>query len=126
MSGKKYKDLSTYMQRLYDRKVCKLVLDAYHNHKNSIANSQAINYEEVLTGGSKAIYGDHEKGVSGINLVVDVELVAKKELSPVSFECFKRMMLDQYPDYTHQSILFMALQARMGRAFRKYGVYPLN
>lgn len=108
------------------RNVCRCVIDAYHTLKSIVPGAGAINYETVLSGQSSAMYGDHELSMSGINFVADVENLCKTSLTPIQLSYFKSMILDTYPDYDRQSILFRTLTAKMGKVFKENKLYPVG
>ncbi len=100
------------------------VMKHFYDLRGAIGCAGAIDYS-AMQGGSGPKYSDHEKGVSTINFVADVQNVAKKRLEAQEYGLFKAYYLndiadlDNTPDDTHAE-----LKAKLGRLFATFQLYP--
>ncbi len=108
-----------------ERRVFASVIKQFYDYRGAIGSCGAVDYS-AMQGGSGPKYSDHEKGVSTINFVADVEKVAYKKLTAEEYGLFKSQYLDQLADLDIViDEVHGHLQAKLGRLFTSHDLYPV-
>jgi hypothetical protein len=111
-------------RRMY-RRCFEAVMEAYHEIQSVFGSAGAIDYAKVI-GVSSASESDPLVGFTSGNFLADVYKSTKKHLTPEEFALFKKLALDQFPDFTVPTLEFMRVQEKMGAYWYRAGLYPLN
>lgn len=118
-----YRDTKTI--RDSERRMFTSVMKHFYDLRGAIGSCGAIDYS-VMQGGSGPKYSDHEKGVSTINFVADVEKIAAKKLNAEEYGLFKAQYLAKFADLDIViDELHANLRAKLGRLFSSHDLYPV-
>jgi hypothetical protein len=125
---KSFKNVQARELKRFYRHACEQVLEEANEIRSTIGMTQNLNYEQAGSNAQGAQYTNDCNPFRRIDFTADVSAVVKDVLTEPEYRYYKEKLEDKdfEDELKVQSVAFMSMQERLGKAFKARGLWPVS